>query len=366
MPVLFIDGSPRAKPAGMLIRRIGARVALMALLLLQGAQPLALAAAGPGVPRQAAGSTGFHTAPAVSCDAMPWLCGIVLGTWQPIVNPTWSGPGSHPIYGVVCEPDGCMFATLGGGRFVVALPGYLFRGERPGAERIDDMALMRAMVQINPRWLGHPGSVTGMEPSVTIAPSFATKLRAAGIEPAVLLAWILSDLPGHEVREYWHAPVFGGSSGFDVSNYTLLPAGERGGWVRGATTTVKQVEKAVARTAAASAASVRRLLSRGPKAVARRRASPTASAGAGSHANPYPAPVVDGRLISVGSATLSPLCPPGTALLREPGGGRCMPAAAVLRPSRPWWQWALGGGGAAVVLLLAANCVAARLRLRSG
>ena len=324
--------------------------------------------------------------PPVNCDATPWLCGIVSSTWQRVVDPTYSGPGTNPIVESACAPGRCGFLTGGGGRanggFVVALPaGFVQKIQGGSAGEYNNMAVIRAMLRLPP--IG--GNVTEVMPSFTVAPGYAAKLRAAGISPSVFLAWMISGLPAAQVRQNWHCGIFGcHGAGFDSGNYTALPAGERGGLTRrvplavatvthSVTATVGRVAHTVAHAAAGAVAAVTRVVGDGPPKAggggrgAGRRGSPTGSAGSDSRAevrsaakgNPAAAaalPLVHGRPATVGDVIPhAPGCPAGQALLVAPTGPRCLPDIAVgIHPGWPWWEWVAAILGGLVALWVVA------------
>ena len=362
--------APRARVAAVLV----ASAAVLAVTAGAVAVPAVAAAAGGGFVNPASGSAAaqFRTTVPVNCNATPWRCGIVLGTWQRIVDPTYSGPGTNPIILSACAAGGCQFNTGGGGRtnggFVLVMPAGLVAKVQGGSGYVeDDMATIKAMLALNPRqWA--PNTFTGVEASFTVSPGYASKLRAAGISPAAFLAWMLSGFNGGVIRSSWHCGLFGcRTDGFDTGNYTTLPAGERGGIPRRVSHGVGTAAKAVAQAAGATLSAAGHLVAgkvtADPKAGARGRASRTASAGIVTPAESASGPgALVGRTLAVGAAAPDPrLCGPGMALIREPTGARCLPdVVAGVHPGLRWWEWALALTGGVLLLGLAGGVRAHR------
>jgi len=341
-------------------RRIGSAVATaigVAVLLAGGV------ATRPPATAAASGAALFHTAPPINCDATPWRCGIVLGTWQKIIDPTFSGPGTAPIIGSVCAPDWCMFATRGHGGFDLQLPpGLVARIQHGSAPVVDDMQMIKAMLALDPRkWA--PNTITGVQWSFTVSSKYADLLRKAGISPSVFLAWMLSGLPGPTIRSAWHCGIFGcKGDGFDTNYHQPpLPVGERGGLVRRATHAAASAAKTLSHathTALAAAEYVARDVTGHPKAGRPAPRSRTRSVGGGSAAEASGAGHRGAAVAGV--AAVSPTgCPPGEVVLTRPTGRECVPPImAGVRPGLPGWGWALVSLGGILLLGIGARWVA--------
>lgn len=280
---------------------------------------------------------------------------VAATTWPSSTNPEYTGPGSEPIIESLCVPDRCGFLTANGDRFIIDLPGGFvakYQGNVAAADQATVQAslpVIAAMVKL-PASQYAPANVSGVGGSISVAPSYATKLAAVGVTPDALLGWLESN-----VQPTQKAPWIPGSANAPATT-TKSPANNP--------TPAAPTPKPGATTKPAAAYPATPPASQVPQAppkpvVIIHQAGGIISSTATS---PPTGPAKPGSVVPHATACLA-----GESLTVAPSGSRCMPDSALsVQPPVmvPWWklhEWALG---AALGVLIVGSAAAIALRKR--
>jgi hypothetical protein len=157
-------------------------------LAVSGILALAAVAAPPAAQPTAAAAKAW-TSP---CPP-PWYKAICT------TNPTTTVRGAAAITNSYCEEStlSCLFVTDNNDRFGVSLPpGFVMKYQGVNA-KIDDMAVIKAMLTL--RGKSEPNMSSWY---VSVSPTYAAKLATVGVTPKELLAWLYAKTPPSE-RAPW-------------------------------------------------------------------------------------------------------------------------------------------------------------------